>query len=288
MEENNLKVITSKKEIQQICQQFKIEGKSIGFVPTMGFLHEGHLSLVEEARKANDIVIMSIFVNPLQFGPGEDYDAYPRDIKRDEALAKDAGVDIIFTPDVEEMYSEEMSIQMIVLKRTDVLCGRNRPGHFDGVITVVTKLFHLISPDRAYFGMKDAQQFAVISGLVNDLDFPIELIPGATIREEDGLAISSRNIYLNKKERQVAPNLYKSLFRAKEAILQGERNVEIVLEALISNMKSKMNIEIDYVEILSYPTLEPLSELKGKIIIAAAVKFSKARLIDNIIIKVDE
>ncbi len=286
MEENNLKVITSKKEIQQLCLIFKQEGKSIGFVPTMGFLHEGHLSLVKEARKANDIVIMSIFVNPLQFGPGEDYDAYPRDRKRDEMLAEEAGVDFIFHPDVDEMYQGDMSIEMKVTKRTDVLCGKNRPGHFDGVITVVTKLFHIISPDRAYFGLKDAQQFAVISGLVDDLDFPIELVPVNTIREEDGLAISSRNVYLTDKERKQAPYLYQSLLLAKETIMQGEKDIRSIMETIQKEMKAKMDIAIDYVEVLSYPELEPLRELKGKIIIASAVKFSKARLIDNIIFEI--
>lgn len=188
--------IYTAKDIQNLTKNYRKEGKTIGFVPTMGFLHEGHMSLVEKARKDNDIVVMSIFVNPMQFGPGEDYEAYPRDIERDRQLAAGSGVDVLFTPEPEEMYGQEPTVTASVKKRTDVLCGRSREGHFDGVATVLTKLFNLTSPTRVYFGMKDAQQVAVVDGLINDFFMDIELIPVETKREEDGLAKSSRNVNL--------------------------------------------------------------------------------------------
>ncbi|MBD8004845.1 pantoate--beta-alanine ligase [Bacillus norwichensis] len=278
--------ITTKQEMQQLAKQHKTDGNSIGFVPTMGYLHVGHLKLVKEAKKNNDIIIMSIFVNPLQFGPGEDYKAYPRDPERDKQLAEEAGVDILFMPSPGNMYQNEKSIRMTVLRRTDTLCGVNRPGHFDGVVTVLSKLFNIIMPDRAYFGLKDAQQFAVVSGLVEDLDFPLELIPVETVREASGLAVSSRNVYLNEKERIQASALYKSLQKAKELINSGIQDIEAIICEVKDYMKANMEGDIDYVELLSFPELEQITVLKGKVIIAVAVKFSKARLIDNIIIDI--
>ncbi len=278
--------ITTKQEMQQLAKQHKTDGNSIGFVPTMGYLHVGHLKLVKEAKKNNDIIIMSIFVNPLQFGPGEDYEAYPRDPERDKQLAEEAGVDILFMPSPGNMYQNEKSIRMTVLRRTDTLCGVNRPGHFDGVVTVLSKLFNIIMPDRAYFGLKDAQQFAVVSGLVEDLDFPLELIPVETVREASGLAVSSRNVYLNEKERIQASALYKSLQKAKELINSGIQDIEAIICEVKDYMKANMEGDIDYVELLSFPELEQITVLKGKVIIAVAVKFSKARLIDNIIIDI--
>lgn len=285
-EENELITITTKQEMQQLAKQHKTDGNSIGFVPTMGYLHVGHLKLVKEAKKNNDIIIMSIFVNPLQFGPGEDYEAYPRDPERDKQLAEEAGVDILFMPSPGNMYQNEKSIRMTVLRRTDTLCGVNRPGHFDGVVTVLSKLFNIIMPDRAYFGLKDAQQFAVVSGLVEDLDFPLELIPVETVREASGLAVSSRNVYLNEKERIQASALYKSLQKAKELINSGIQDIEAIICEVKDYMKANMEGDIDYVELLSFPELEQITVLKGKVIIAVAVKFSKARLIDNIIIDI--
>lgn len=283
-----MRVITTIEEMQKTILLAKKEGHSIGYVPTMGFLHEGHLTLMEKAREENDIVVISIFVNPLQFGPTEDLSSYPRDFARDKELAQQKKVDYIFYPSVEEMYPRPSSVTVAVNDRTDVLCGKSRPGHFDGVATVLTKLFHIIQPERAYFGTKDAQQVAVVEGLVNDFHFPIEIIPVETVREKDGLAKSSRNVNLLPEEREQAPFLYQSLVNAKEIILEGERDPKKVI-ALIEEMITENTIgSIDYIEVYSYPMLKEVTELKGKIIIAMAVKFSKARLIDNIILEINE
>jgi pantoate--beta-alanine ligase len=283
-----MRVITTIEEMQKTILLAKKEGHSIGYVPTMGFLHEGHLTLMEKAREENDIVVISIFVNPLQFGPTEDLSSYPRDFTRDKELAQQKKVDYIFYPSVEEMYPRPSSVTVAVNDRTDVLCGKSRPGHFDGVATVLTKLFHIIQPERAYFGTKDAQQVAVVEGLVNDFHFPIEIIPVETVREKDGLAKSSRNVNLLPEEREQAPFLYQSLVNAKEIILEGERDPKKVI-ALIEEMITENTIgSIDYIEVYSYPMLKEVTELKGKIIIAMAVKFSKARLIDNIILEINE
>ena len=277
-----MKVICSIKEMQQISKELRREGKTIGYVPTMGFLHEGHLTLINEAKTNNDIVVISIFVNPLQFGPNEDFDAYPRNIERDENLAQNAGVDFIFYPEVGEMYPVELSATISVNKRVNVLCGKSREGHFDGVATVLMKLFNIIMPERAYFGLKDAQQVAVVDGLINDYNIPVELIPGGTVREEDGLAKSSRNVYLTEQERKEAPELYKSLQKAVQSILDGEKNLDKVKTEVIEAISEKTSGIIDYVEIFSYPELEQVKEPYGKMIIAVAARFSKARLIDNI------
>lgn len=277
-----MEVIRSIKEMQQLMKKFRSEGKSIGYVPTMGFLHEGHLTLVKEARTNNDIVVMSIFVNPLQFGPNEDFDQYPRDFKRDEALANQAGVDVIFYPDVKEMYPDEQSVIVQVKNRVNVLCGKSREGHFDGVATVLMKLFNIVMADRAYFGMKDAQQVAVVDSLVHDYNFPIELVPVAIVRDPDGLAKSSRNVFLSEQERMEAPELYKSLEAAVNAIEEGQTDIERIRESIMKHITDTTSGIIDYVEIYSYPELMPLAEPKGKMIIAIAVKFTKARLIDNI------
>ncbi|CAH2715766.1 Pantothenate synthetase [Neobacillus rhizosphaerae] len=282
-----MKIFTAIKDIQTEILKQKSLGKSIGFVPTMGFLHEGHLTLINKARQANDIVVLSIFVNPLQFGPNEDFSTYPRDFERDSALAESEKVDFLFCPSVEEMYPNEPSIKVIVQERTDVLCGKSRPGHFDGVVTVVSKLFHIIMPTRAYFGKKDAQQVAVIEGLISDLNFPIELIAVDIVREKDGLAKSSRNVFLLPEERQQAVVLYKSLNAAKAAIDQGERNSSRLMGIIQEMITSESNGKIDYVEILTYPRLMPLEKLEGRIIIALAVKFTTVRLIDNFIVDID-
>lgn len=281
-----MRVITSISQMQKEVQSLKNDKLSIGYVPTMGYLHEGHVRLVKQAREDNDIVIMSIFVNPLQFGPNEDLDAYPRDFERDSEIAKNEKVDYIFYPSVEEMYPSKPSVTLVVQKRVDVLCGSTRPGHFDGVATVLAKLFHIIQPARAYFGMKDAQQVAVVDGLITDLHFPIELISVETVREEDGLAKSSRNVRLTSKEREEASILYTSLKEAEKQIRAGERDREAIIsnmEKMISNNSSGV---LDYIEIYSYPELENLGVLKGKIIIALAVKFSNARLIDNLVLTI--
>lgn len=283
-----MKVVKTIQELKEFVQAAKKAGHRIGLVPTMGFLHEGHLALVQKAREENEAVIMSIFVNPLQFGPDEDFERYPRNLERDEQLAAGAGVDCLFTPDVEEMYPEPSIITMTVTSRTDKLCGVKRPGHFDGVVTVVTKLFHLAEPDTAYFGLKDAQQFAIIDGLVKSLNFPVKLVGVDTVREEDGLAKSSRNVYLTEKERMKAPHLQQALKLGVQAAEQGEENVQAIVDLTISHLTAYAGAAIDYVELLSYPGLMPLKKAEGKMILAAAVKYSKARLIDNIIFTAGE
>lgn len=240
------------------------------------------------ARQENDVVVLSIFVNPLQFGPDEDYDSYPRDFDRDRALVEAEQVDYLFYPSVQEMYPSSQSIKIKVVDRTEVLCGKSRPGHFDGVATVLTKLFNIVMPERAYFGQKDAQQVAVVDGLIKDFNFPIELRPVEIIREQDGLAKSSRNINLLPVERIQAPVLYRSLQSAKAAIENGEREPEKISELISKLINADTNAQIDYVEVYSYPQLKPLEKVTGKVIIALAVKFSSVRLIDNLILKIDE
>lgn len=283
-----MQLIETIHEMQQIVIKLKKQSLKIGFVPTMGFLHEGHLNLIKKAKSENDITVISIFVNPLQFGPKEDLSSYPRDFDRDYQLAKSEGVDFLFYPSVSEMYPSEPSVLVTVTDRTDVLCGRSRPGHFNGVATVLTKLFHITLPDKAYFGLKDAQQVAVVDGLINDFHFPIELVPVETIREEDGLAKSSRNVFLSEKEREEAPTLYKSLLLAKQKIVSGEREYNQIISSMKTYIQENTTGIIDYIEIYSYPQLKPVTGLEQKLIIALAVKFSKARLIDNIIIQLNE
>lgn len=282
-----MKIITSIAEMQNEMIKIKATGKTIGYVPTMGFLHEGHMTLMKKARIENDVLVLSIFVNPLQFGPSEDLDLYPRDFERDHEIAQSEGVDFIFYPSTEEMYPSEASIKVSVVQRTNVLCGKSRPGHFDGVATVLFKLFNIIQPNTAYFGLKDAQQVAVVHGLVKDFNFPIELVPVDTVREEDGLAKSSRNVYLSNEERAQAPELNKSLQLAKKAINLGERNPRTLIAMIQAYLNDHCNAEVDYIEIYSYPDLKQQETLEGQIIIALAVKFAKARLIDNIILEVE-
>lgn len=281
-------IITTKAAMQEKAKSLVKTGASIGFVPTMGFLHDGHLRLVKESVANNDITIMSIFVNPLQFGPGEDFEAYPRDVERDKKLAMEAGVDILFLPERDDMYPRDLSIDVKAVSRTDVLCGKTRPGHFDGVATVLIKLFNITMPDNVYFGQKDAQQVAVVEALIQDLDIPVELVPVPTVREQDGLARSSRNVYLNEEERAQAPHLYKSLQLAETAMMNGEYNTTKLVEIIKNHINENTNGIIDYVEILKYPELQSINQIEGKIIIAIAVKFSRARLIDNMIINLEE
>jgi len=281
-----MKAIQTIKDMEQIITSLKYSGKKIGFVPTMGYLHEGHQTLMKQARKENDVLVVSIFVNPLQFGVGEDLDAYPRDFERDRIIAEQEGVDILFNPTVEEMYPNSSTVKVLVKDRTDVLCGKSRPGHFDGVATVLTKLFHIVLPDRVYFGLKDAQQIAVVDGLIQDFNFPIDLVPVPTVREKDGLAKSSRNVFLAPLERDQAKELYQSLQLAKTVIEQGERNPEEIVQLVKGHINKTCDATIDYVELRSYPQLRSIETIVGKVILAVAVKFSKARLIDNIILEI--
>ncbi|MED1863690.1 pantoate--beta-alanine ligase [Fictibacillus nanhaiensis] len=277
-----MKQINSIKDMQKLIADEKRAGKVIGFVPTMGYLHDGHLSLIERAKKESDVIVVSIFVNPLQFGPNEDFDRYPRDLDRDQKLAVKAGADVLFFPDTKEMYPDESVVTVSVNKRVDALCGESRVGHFDGVATVLTKLFHIVSPDFAYFGLKDAQQVAVIEGLVEDFNFPIKVIGCETKREADGLAMSSRNVYLNDSERQEAVHLSESLVKAKKWLLEGDSGE--TEQKMIKYLEEHTSGIVDYCKILSYPELLPPTPQSKRLIIAVAVKFSKARLIDNVIL----
>ncbi|MED4017324.1 pantoate--beta-alanine ligase [Sutcliffiella cohnii] len=277
-----MKRISTVSEMQEISINNKKSGKRIGFVPTMGFLHEGHLQLVKKAREHNDIVVLSIFVNPLQFGPNEDFEAYPRNIERDEMLAKEAGVDYLFYPSVEEMYKEKRTSVIQVVERSNVLCGVNRVGHFDGVATVVIKLFNIVLPDKAYFGMKDAQQVAVLEGVIEDYNIPVAIERVPTVREEDGLAKSSRNVYLTNEERAEAPVLYQALHLGKQLLLEG-KTTNFVKNSIKEMIEKETTGHIEYIEVLTYPDLKSKSRNDKELIIALAVKFSKARLIDNIV-----
>ncbi|WAA10580.1 pantoate--beta-alanine ligase [Fervidibacillus albus] len=280
-----MKRIFSIENMQHISHRLKRSGKKIGFVPTMGYLHEGHIALMKKAKEENDIVVLSVFVNPLQFGPNEDFHSYPRDERRDQELAEINGMDYLFMPSIEEMYPESMTTTIKVKQRVDVLCGRKRKGHFDGVAVVIAKLFHIVQPDRAYFGLKDAQQVAVIHGLIRDYHFPVQLRTVETVREEDGLAKSSRNVHLTKSERQQAKYLYRSLLLGKDLIEKGERYPSVILQKIQSFLTERIDGKIDYIEMYSYPELKPLRTIDEDIIIALAVQFSKVRLIDNIILK---
>ncbi len=277
-----MQTVNTIKELRELLQDRNV--KKVGLVPTMGYLHEGHLSLVDEAKKHCDIVVMSIFVNPLQFGPNEDFDRYPRNIERDRTLAKSRGVDLLFVPDINEMYPQPVITTVSVTGITGRLCGKSRPGHFDGVATVVSKLFHIVQPDYAFFGQKDAQQVAVVKRMVEDLNMPVEVVSCPIVREEDGLAMSSRNVYLKPEERAQAKVLYQSLQHARQLINQGETDPAFIQGEIIKLIKTRDRADIDYVEILTYPDLDPPDQIKDNpIIIALAVKFGKTRLIDNVI-----
>ncbi|KXL52712.1 pantothenate synthetase [Anaerotignum neopropionicum] len=276
-------LVKSIKEMRGIVKQWGKEGLSVGYVPTMGALHEGHQSLIERAALENDRVVVSVFVNPTQFGPNEDFDAYPRDIEKDCALCEKLGVHAVFSPDAQELYFPNRSTTVHVSALTDVLCGSKRPGHFDGVCLVVAKFFNILQPERAYFGQKDAQQVAVVKRMVRDLNFDLEIVACPIVRELDGLAKSSRNVYLSPQEREAALVLNRSLEIAKSALDHGERNASVLKAALLSCIVQEPLAEIDYVEIVDS---ESLQVLKGKItrsiLIPIAVYIGKIRLIDNI------
>ncbi|PJI09109.1 MULTISPECIES: pantoate--beta-alanine ligase [Clostridium] len=280
-----METLHSINEVKKYIKQWKKEGLSIGLVPTMGYLHEGHKSLIERASKENDRVVVSDFVNPIQFGPKEDLAVYPRDLKRDEKVCMEANASILFNPKASEMYFDDAVTFVNSSKITDVLCGARRPGHFRGVCTVVSKLFNIVSPDRAYFGQKDAQQVAVIRRMVRDLNFDIKIIACPIVREKDGLAKSSRNTYLSEKERTAAVILYKSLKKAKNAIEAGERNCTEIKKIISSTLKSEPLAKIDYVEIVNILSLQSIPEIEKSALVAIAVYIGKIRLIDNFIFK---
>lgn len=276
-----MKVISSIEEIKKI----KRDNISIGFVPTMGYLHEGHISLIKKAKEENDIVITSIFVNPTQFGPNEDFEKYPRDESRDLQKCEENGCDIVFLPQVDEIYPDSFLTFVQVEELGKGLCGKSRPTHFRGVTTVLTKLFNIVKPDRAYFGQKDAQQLVIVKKMVEDLNMDVEIIGCPIVREADGLAISSRNTYLSPEERNDALFLNKSLKLAKNLIENGEKNISIIKNEMKETILSGNNNSIDYIEFVDTKTLNPVSEIKDKVLIAIAVKVGKTRLIDNIVVE---
>jgi len=271
--------------MSMLVRILKKEGKSIGFVPTMGYLHEGHLSLVKTAKKHTDVVVMSIFVNPLQFGQDEDLDKYPRDFKHDEEMARSAGVDVIFYPSAKDMYPEGYATYVNIDGLSDDLCGKSRPGHFLGVATIVAKLFGIVKPDLAYFGQKDAQQAVIIKKMVEDLNMGIEIKILPTVREPDGLAMSSRNTYLSEAERADAAILYKSLKKAEELIKLGERESKKIIKTMRTMIEARPAAKIDYISIVDTKELTDMNTISGDALIALAVSVGKTRLIDNIIVK---
>lgn len=282
-----MKIVSTIVELKSALSELRKGHKTVGFVPTMGFLHEGHLSLVSRARAENEVVVVSIFVNPTQFGPNEDFASYPRDLERDCALVEGAGCDLVFAPEPAEMYPQPyMTYVDVTGGLTDKLCGASRPGHFMGVATVVTKLFNLVNPTRAYFGQKDAQQVAVIEQMVRDLHMNLEIVPCPIVREADGLALSSRNTYLSESERKDALVLSQSLEYAKAEIEKGNRSAASLIEGMRNHIETVKTTEIDYVQIVSAKTLEPLEVLEGDVLIALAVKVGKPRLIDNVRLEV--
>ena len=278
-----MNVIESPEKMQSTAQALRREGKNIGFVPTMGFLHEGHLSLMRLARERCDVLVASIFVNPTQFGPNEDLDAYPRDFERDEQLCRSVGVDILFYPSPENMHLKDHSVWVKETALTDVLCGAARPGHFRGVCTVVAKLLNMVLPDFMVLGEKDAQQLRVLRRMVRDLNFPVDIIPGPTVREPDGLAMSSRNKYLTPQERAEAVCLFQALEKAKALFAAGERHAE-VLRAAIRDEIEETSGEVDYIEIVDDESLREVQTLDRPALVALAVRFSGARLIDNAVL----
>ena len=280
-----MKLIFSLKTLSQEIKKIKRQNKIIGFVPTMGYLHQGHLSLIQRAKKDCQICIISIFVNPAQFGPREDYQKYPRHLKRDLQLARSLGVDIVFTPSVKDIYPQNYRTYIEVERLTEGLCGASRPGHFRGVTTVVAKLFNLVKPDVAYFGQKDAQQARVIEKMVEDLNMGIKIKVLPIVREKDGLAMSSRNVYLNNEERKDAMVLYRALKLAKKIILSGERDSKKIILAMKNLIRTRKRTKVDYISVVDKEKLETVKKVKNEILVALAVWIGKTRLIDNMSVR---
>lgn len=273
------------KDVRERVNAWKREGLTVGFVPTMGYLHEGHKSLMQAARKNNDKVVVSVFVNPMQFGPNEDLESYPRDFEKDSALCESVGVDLIFHPEPEEMYADGFCSYVDMNGLTTELCGKSRPIHFRGVQTVVLKLFNIVKPDRAYFGQKDAQQLAVIKRMVKDLNVDTEIVGCPIVREADGLAKSSRNTYLNPDERQAALILSRSLKLGRELIENGETDSKAVIKAITDSINTEPLAKIDYVDVVDFDTITPVDKIGKSVLVAIAVYIGKTRLIDNFIIE---
>ena len=278
-----MKIVKTVDEVRVIVKEWKKEGLTVGLVPTMGFLHEGHKSLITRAVSENDRVVVSDFVNPTQFGVGEDLESYPRDLERDTMLCEEAGANLIFNPEPENMYFDDFSTYVNIESLSEELCGKSRPIHFRGVGTVVSKLFNIVNPDRAYFGQKDAQQLAVIKRMVKDLNVDTEIIGCPIIREEDGLAKSSRNTYLSADERQAALVLSRSLKIGKQLVDAGEKSAKVVKDAITAEINKEPLAKIDYVDVVDFDTITPVDEIKGTTLVAIAVYIGKTRLIDNFI-----
>ena len=278
-----MQIVSTVEEVRKQVKKWREEGLSVGLVPTMGYLHEGHKSLIDKAVEQNDRVVVSVFVNPIQFGPNEDLATYPRDLERDAALCENAGANLIFHPEPENMYESDFCSFIDMDGLTKGLCGKTRPTHFRGVCTVVGKLFNIVEPDRAYFGQKDAQQLAVIRRMVRDLNFNLEVIGCPIIREDDGLAKSSRNTYLSKEERKPAVILHKGLLRGEELVKAGEKSAATVKQAITEIIESEPLAKIDYVEIVNFDNIETIETIDGSILAAVAVYIGKTRLIDNFI-----
>ena len=272
-------------EVRTQVKAWKKEGLTVGFVPTMGYLHEGHQSLIKRAVEENDRVVVSIFVNPIQFGPTEDLDSYPRDLVKDSALCETTGANLIFHPEPEEMYTDGFCSYVNMSVLTEELCGLSRPIHFQGVCTVVSKLFHIVTPDRAYFGQKDAQQLAIIKRMVLDLNMDVEVIGCPIVREEDGLAKSSRNTYLSPEERQAALILSKTIQLGEDMVKKGEKNCKVILDAMKKNIETEPLAKIDYVKIVDGLTMQQIDTIDRPILCAMAVYIGKTRLIDNFIVE---
>ena len=280
-------VIKTVREVREHVRAWRNEGLNVGLVPTMGFLHEGHRSLIERAVAENDRVVVSVFVNPIQFAPNEDLESYPRDIEADRALCTDAGAAMIFNPEPAEMYPQGFCTAVDMNGLKFELCGKSRPIHFSGVCTVVTKLFNIVGPDRAYFGQKDAQQLAIIRRMVRDLNMPLEVVGCPIVREEDGLAKSSRNTYLNEQERAAALILSKTIFLGQKLVDEGERDAKKLIAAMEANIATEPLARIDYVDVVDAENIERIDRLEGEVLVAMAVHIGKTRLIDNFIASVE-
>ncbi len=276
-----MEIIATVADMKARVAEWHAQGLTIGLTPTMGALHEGHMSLMERARTECDRVVASVFVNPIQFGPNEDYDAYPRDLERDAAIAESKGVDVVFHPSVEEMYPNNYNTYVVMETLTDSLCGAKRPGHFRGVCTVVNKLFNIVDPDKAFFGQKDAQQLAIIKRMVSDLNMRVKVFGCPIVREEDGLAKSSRNTYLSSEERAAALVLSRSIFQAQKLIEAGERNAATIRETVVTTIESEPMANIDYVEVVDLGDMQPVDTLGEAGLVAIAVYIGSTRLIDN-------
>lgn len=279
-----MKVVGTIKEVREQVKNWKKDGETVGFVPTMGYLHEGHGSLITKAREDNDKVVVSIFVNPMQFGPTEDLDSYPRDLEKDSRFCESLGVDLIFHPEPEEMYHEDFSSYVDMSVLTEELCGLSRPVHFRGVCTVVNKLFNIVQPDNAYFGEKDAQQLAIIKHMVQDLNMDVNVVGCPIVREEDGLAKSSRNTYLSAEERKAALILSKTVALGKKLVAEGETDADVLVAKMKANIETEPLAKIDYVKAVNGLTMQQQKEIKAPMLVAMAVYIGKTRLIDNFIL----